>query len=268
MSNLNNSDIEKSTDLFPKKTYGLAVYSLISAVGSISFTIICYLMMFYVNIRILEGFFILAVAAFSVLAFVLGLVAIVIIHINRKILKGDWYALSAIFLSLPFIFIIASGLFVNANRAKQKKFLDGQLIGNAIIKYATDHNGYLPDANQWCDLLIEYEKKLPEDRFRYNSNESRFKYQSSKNCICNYAFNKNLSGAKLSEIHYNTVIVFESKGKWNLNGTEELFEKTQKKRQYVYVFIKGAEIGHDFPAGIHKEDSVYENVIWNLSDNK
>jgi hypothetical protein len=54
---------------------------------------------------------------------------------------------------------------------------------------------------------VEYDPNLSKERFRYDS---------SKEGICNYAFNRNISGAKLDDVPYNTVFVFESVGKWNV----------------------------------------------------
>jgi hypothetical protein len=135
----------------------------------------------------------------------------------------------------------------------------------AIVEYAKNHDGYLPDANQWCDLLIEYHKKLPKERFKYDPVKYRFKYDSSKVGICNYAFNRNLIGVRIDNMSYNTVLVFESEGKWNLSGTEELFAKTPKKRQYVYVYTKDVEMGHDLPQAIHIKYSAYERILWEPS---
>jgi hypothetical protein len=67
---------------------------------------------------------------------------------------------------------------------------------------------------------------------------------------------------------YNTVLVFESEGKWNLSGTEELLKKTPNKRQYVYVYTKDAETGHDFPRAISIKDTDYERIKWEPSYRK
>jgi hypothetical protein len=205
---------------------------------------------------------VLAAMLFSYLAFLLGIVSIIVIAFNRNKLKGVREASLAIVLSIPFLLVTASAIYVNRGRAEQRKILDGQQIGKFLIQYAKDHSDELPDANHWCDFLIEYHKRFPKDRFRYDPTKYRFKYDSSKEGVCNYAFNKNLSDVRLNDILYNAVLVFESKGEWNLSGTEELFRKTAPKRQYVYVYTKDAETGQDFPRAIHITDANYERVIW------
>jgi len=108
-------------------------------------------------------------------------------------------------------------------------------LGRAIIRYAKEHNGCLPVAEQWCNLLLEYDKTLSKESF---------KYPSAEYGICNYAFNKNLSGLRLDDISHNVVLIFEfeSGGDWNLTGTEELLEKTNKNRQHIYVFFANGTI--------------------------
>jgi hypothetical protein len=98
----------------------------------------------------------------------------------------------------------------------------------------------------------------------------RFKYDSSKEGICNYAFNRNLSGLRLDNIPYNTVLIFESEGNWNLSGTEELFRKTPKKRQYVYIydFVFDKKERIPFVTIINIKDDNYERVKWEPSHSK
>lgn len=258
-----------------KKTSRLAIYSLISAVIAIILVLLGFLfdgiltfIIPYQYHRLIEGIPFFAAVLFSHLAFLLGIVAIAVIAFNRRRLKGNWYALLAILLSIPFLLLTASGIYVNRGRAERIKITNVQQIGISLIRYAKDHNDYLPDANQWCDLLIEYYKELPEDIFKYDPVKYRFKYDPSKEGICNYAFNRNLSGAQIDNMSYNTVLVFESEGKWNLSGTEELFKKTPRKRQYVYVYTKDAEAEHDFPRAINIKDADYERVLWRLSYRK
>lgn len=260
---MENVNMKKSDDkIAPKKTSRLAISSLISAVAALT-SVVFYRPTSLILIQY-WGVFVLAALIFSLLAFVLGLAAIVDITFNRAKLKGYWYVLLAIFLT-PLTLLMTSAVFVNTNRAEQEKIGDGKSIALLIVEYAKDHNDYLPDANQWCDLLIEYHQKLPKDRFQYDPEKHKFKYDSSKEGVCNYALNRNLSGLRLDDVPYNTVLIFESKGNWNLRGTEELFKKTPRKRQYVYIYTKDAETGHDFPGAVNIKDAEYEHVIWEPS---
>jgi hypothetical protein len=262
--------MEKSDNkITPKKTSRLAVCSLISAV----IAIISVLLWFNIPDqwdRPIEGFSVrvvplLTAVLFFHLAFLLGIVAIAVIAFNRSKLKGNWYALLAILLCVPFFLVTAEVSYINRGRAERGKTSRGRRIASTIVEYAKNHNGYLPDANQWCDLLIEYLQKLPKDHLEYDPVRYKFKYDSSKEGVCNYAFNRNVSGSQLGDVPYNTVLVFESKGNWNLSGTEELFKKTTRKRQYVYIYTKDAETEHDYPRAVNIKDAEYKNVVWKPS---
>jgi hypothetical protein len=205
-----------------KKTSRLAVCSLISAVAALT-SVVFFRPTSLIHVQC-WGVFTLAAVIFSLLSFVLGLAALVDITFNRDKLKGYWYVFLAIFL-MPLILLMTSGVYVNKNRVEQKIVRDGKSIAFAIVEYAKNNNDCLPDANQWCDLLIEYHKKLPEDRFKYNPAKDRFKYVSSKEGVCNYAFNRNISGLRVGNIPYNTVLLFESKGSWNLSVKDAEYER-------------------------------------------
>ena len=255
-----------------KKTSRLAVCSLISAVIALIPVLLTFILPYrwwlWWTSQPIERFSIFVIVLFFPLAFLLGIVAIAVIAFNRSKLKGNWYALLAILLCVPFFLVTATVICTNRDRAEREKTSKGRGIALAIVEYAKNHNGYLPDANQWCDLLIEYHKKLPKDDFKYNPEKYKFKYDSSKEGVCNYAFNRNVSDLRLSDVPYNTVLVFESKGNWNLSGTEELFKKTPGKRQYVYIYTKDAETGYNLPGAVNIKDAEYEHVIWEPSPMK
>jgi hypothetical protein len=94
------------------------------------------------------------------LIFLLGIVSLLVIKFTRNKLKCVRYAFWVVFLSIPFLLVTVQGIHVNRGRAEQKKTGDGRSITFAIVEYAKDHNDYLPDANQWCDLLIEHHKNF------------------------------------------------------------------------------------------------------------
>lgn len=253
-----NSDFQNTSINMPtRKNSRLAIVALICAITAVMLTLLDAFVC--TSFRCEGRLFAVSVFLLGPLAFILGIAAVAVIAFNRKRFKGNWYAALAIFISLPFILAMASAIIVNRTRVEGNKTSNGRFISMAIIKYAQDHNGYLPDANQWCDLLIEHDKKLSKDDF---------KYESSEYDICNYAFNGNLSGARLDNMSYNTVLIFESEGKWNLSGTEELFRKTPKKRRYVYVYTKDAETGYNLPCAVNAKDIDYEVVLWKLSYTK
>jgi hypothetical protein len=99
-------------------------------------------------------------------------------------------------------------------------------IGASLIRYSNNHDGYLPDANQWCDLLIENDSMLKKEDF---------KHPYIKGFECNFAFNKNLSGLRIYDIPSDVVLVFNADGGWNLNGTEELLKDRGMLRNYILL---------------------------------
>lgn len=214
------------------KTSRLAIASIICAIAAI-ISVVLFCLSTFAHVRVLEGFFVAVAVLFSHIAFLLGVIAIGIIVFCHRELKGFWYAILAIFLAAPFIFAMVSGIYVDRVRAEGVKTAKGKRLSWAVVEYAKNHDGYLPAADKWCDLLIEYDKRL---------SKNSFKYSSSKDEVYNYAFNRNLNGLRIDDIPSDTVLLFESEGGWNLTGTEELLKKAHEDRQYVYVISDGQAI--------------------------
>jgi hypothetical protein len=209
-----------------------AIISLTFAVAAIISVTLNFLFTF-TNVYSMEKFFTITSILLSHAAFILGILSIIIIIFRRGELKGFWHATVAIFISLPFILAMLSGIYVGRVRAEGIKTAKGQRLSWAIIAYAKEHEGCLPDAGKWCDLLIEHDRNISKDSFSYPSSELG---------VCNYAFNKYLSGLRLLDIPPNIVLLFESEGPLNLAGTEELLNKAHKNRKYVYVLSRNGTI--------------------------
>ena len=94
-------------------------------------------------------------------------------------------------------------------------------LARAALKYAQDHGGRLPPAQEWCDLLRPYLK-----------NAHAFVCPAAKNLRCSYAFNANLSGVRLDDIpeSRHVVIFFESDRGWNAAGGPELLPAQPRHR--------------------------------------
>jgi len=196
----------------------------------------------------MEKFFAVTSILLSHAAFILGILSIIIIIFRRGELKGFLHATVAIFISFPFILAMLSGIYVGRVRAERIKTAKGQRLSWAIISYAKEHEGYLPDAGKWCDLLIEHDKEISKDSFRYSSSEPG---------IYNYAFNKHVSGLRLVDLPHNIVVIFESEGPWNLVGTEELLKKAHKNRKYVYILSPNGSV-----YTYNLKDTKNRNLCW------
>jgi hypothetical protein len=139
------------------------------------------------------------------------------------------------------IFMISTVIFVtialnthHSTLETYKKNVLGEIslkqLYKATLDYANEHDGYLPIADKWCDLLISNDKISKEI----------FKNKADQEGICSFAFNKNISGLKLSELPKNTVLLFRASGDWNLTGTAESFKKTCEENGEVgLMFIDG-----------------------------
>ena len=161
-------------------------------------------------------------------------------HVNVAIILGSLYILS----------ILVVVLTARRRSWEEKSYSSVsnlRLLGKSFIGYAKNNNGYLPDANQWCDLLMRYDKTLTGQNF---------KHPLIKEWECNIAFNKNLNCLKLSEIPKDTVLLFEADGGWNLSGDKELFEKSRKEQTdyyFCYVLLADGNIeSYRFEEGGYK----------------
>ncbi len=83
-------------------------------------------------------------------------------------------------------------------------------LGTAMRTYANETGGKYPSANKWCDLIKPYLDRRVEDKI--------FQCPSAEKARCNYAMNPNCEPNSPP----GTVLLFETKGGWNLSGGLEL----------------------------------------------
>lgn len=187
---------------------------------------------------------------FSSIAFVLGIIALVVILFSSKQLKGLVWAIAAILFSGVFLsFELLPGLY----RVRETREMDScrsnlEQLGIALIGYAKDHDGRLPTSTRWCDLLMEYDKKI---------SKSTFKCPAGKREVCHYAFNKSLDGLSLDDIPDNVAILFEAEGDWNLAGGIELVKKRHGDGLLFNVLFSD---GHVIPC--RKENFVEQTLFY------
>lgn len=182
------------------------------------------------------GIFVLASMYLFYGAASLGIIAIVVITVRRKILKGYFCAVVALILSAPFV-LFDYGIRLQAEvREERKRKWTGlynlEMLGKELIRYTKDHEGCLPVGERWCDLLMEHNENLTEENFRHPKADL-FRLKGE----CHFAFNKNLSGMRLTDIPDNVVLIFESDGDWNLNGTGELLKTRYDEHGYIAMLF-------------------------------
>jgi len=114
-----------------------------------------------------------------------------------------------------------------------------KLLGGYLIEYASNNEGRLPLAANWCDLLMAYSPTIKKEDFQHpKRNELGLKE-------CNFAFNKKLSGLSLDTISPDTILIFEADGEWNLSGTNELLQPRYSEDEYISVLYVNQKI-HDY----------------------
>jgi hypothetical protein len=202
-------------------------------------------------------------------ALLTGVISIVVILFSHRSLVSLVYSFLAIILSLPVVYI-GTEFFLSPNvREENKKkhtaLYNMELLAKELKKYAQNHDGHLPDADNWCDALMNENTNLTVENFRFP--EPELLNLKGK---CHIAFNRELSGKRLSEVSPATILLFEADGEWNLNGTESLL-KTRSELYIDMLYMDGSIYSYWFDRGavrkyknkFGKAYMYYEEPRWN-----
>ncbi|MHC4332978.1 MAG: hypothetical protein ACYSUV_04405 [Planctomycetota bacterium] len=101
-------------------------------------------------------------------------------------------------------------------------------LGKAVAVYANDYDGKYPTAEKWCDLLVQLEY-VPEEQFRCPANR---KARSS------FAINPHCKPDSPLDI----VLLFETKGGWNLFGGPEILTTENYKGKGCNVLFNDGHV--------------------------
>jgi len=184
----------------------------------------------------------------SFVGFILGAISIVKLCFKNLSEKKLGYVI--VLLSSILLFLSYCSIWLNHDRSQRSKTTFGLFIANVIIDYAEAHDGYLPNPEIWCDLLLAHDKRLSKEVFRF----------ATSRVDCDFALNSNLRDKNLKDLPIGTVLIFHSKGNWNLNGGEDMFIKTESKKKKVFIYNKtDSEIDISI---INAKSDKYESVIW------
>jgi hypothetical protein len=159
-------------------------------------------------------------------------VIVLIISIRRGVVKYYGYvaAIIALLSMMSFLFYAVVIKTNTRNRREYEKnhtlIYNLKKIGGKLQMYANDNNGYLPSSENWCDILLQYDSNLTQKDFRHPDNPAFV-----------IAFNKNLGGAQLANIPKDTVLIFETRGSWNLSGDEELIQAANSNDSRVNILF-------------------------------
>lgn len=109
-----------------------------------------------------------------------------------------------------------------------------QNLSSVIQQYCEQNEGHLPDAEAWCNQLVE---SVENGRvFLYQRWSGKIN-RGPDGEISNYALNKNLDGYRLADIDRKTVLLFETDPGWNQNGTSDIL--LPEGHPGYYVLIEG-----------------------------
>ncbi len=174
---------------------------------------------------------------FFAIAIIIGIVSLVVIKTNDNV-RGTGFAITAIvlgfFLLVPLYisFSIANGINkIRLYNSENREHL--QVLREAVIQYTKDHNGYLPQADQWCDLLMKHNKNISRETFNISS---------LPKSPCDFAFNNTVSNQQLSGISGDTVLLFGNAGSWNQSGGPKLVLNSKNKRFFSPILFVGGRI--------------------------
>jgi hypothetical protein len=218
----------------------IAFISWLLGIGSIA------LFSFFVMLGMDFGILALLPIVFFPFALLAGVISIVEIIFFHRSLGSLVYSLLAIILSFPAVYIMTE-FFMSPNIREEKKknctvLYNMELLAKELKKYAKNHNGYLPDANNWCDALMKENPELTPGNFRHPQPD--FIGLKGK---CHIAFNKAIGGKLLKDISKDTVLLFEGDGDWNLNGTSDILNRGYGEKLFVRIlFVDGSEDAYWF----------------------
>jgi len=218
----------------------IAFISWLLGVGSLI------LFCFFVTLGMDFGVLALLPIVFFPFAFLTGVISVVIIIFFRRSPVSLVYSFLAIILSFPGVYIMTE-FFMSPNVREENKKKDTalynmELLAKELKKYAKNHDGYLPNADNWCDALMEQNPELTLENFR-NPQPDLLGLKGK----CHIAFNRAIGGKLLKDISKNTVLLFEADGDWNLNGTADLLNSRYGEKHFVSIlFVDGSESAYWF----------------------
>ncbi len=207
-------EAESNTGAKRRKISLLAIASvLIPVIGLIigSLAVFCLKCRCCGILEIMLGIMLLPMTFLVLTGPVLGFLAFIHTLLSRKSYKGYLLAALGIAMFLP---AVRWGpgramLWVREEASIQLCQHDMMKLGEAVRAYGKEHNGQYPEANQWCDLLLEY----------VDSNHIVISilrtYGEKKNY---YALNPNASPNSPSDV----VLIFETLSDWNQFGGPSL----------------------------------------------
>ena len=176
---------------------------------------------------------------FWFIAFILGIVALVTLPFRKRDPTSYWIAV--IGMLLPLITVMPSvALTLHKPSPMGNRIYCAwslERLGREFRTHVEQHEGRLPSADNWCDLLLTKDNYF-QDWHQCPSSGAKQRESS-------YALNRNIVGLDLDNIPPNVVLVFEmnmdiAKERWNqVGGPEMLTIENHKNHGANILFADG-----------------------------
>lgn len=150
----------------------------------------------------------------ALVGLVLGIVALAKINRSQGRLGGKGLAIAGICVSGAMLFFSMAGLILPAVAKAKSKAATINCVHHvkqltlAVHMWSNDNNHTFPTAANWCDAILPTAGSAEVLQCPSDTTGQR----------CSYAFNTKLSGLSLDKVDPQTVMIFESKGGWNVSG--------------------------------------------------
>jgi hypothetical protein len=205
-----------------------------------------------------------------VMAFVLGLLSLPWLVITRSSCGSFVAAVVALGISSPVMYCL---YMVRENVQARKEYLKEvsgdinlQVLSESLTRYASVHDGCLPDPNTWCDALLAFDKTLSRENF-VHPKAAEFGMKG----ICQFGLNRAVGEKQLAKLPRNQVLIFEADGIWNLNGGPELLRSRYREHNHItIILVDGTQIMYEFDMDGYKKfrkqgfgwTYSYEKLLW------
>lgn len=139
-------------------------------------------------------------------------------------------------LTIIFIFFVVVFLFVYITENRRSEFVKFWYFQNnfkrvnlAVLLYAEEHDGIMPPASSWADLIKGNNQLILKGDFVTPMSYSGF----------GIYYNNALENESLSRLNEDTVVLFTAEvpfaaeHQWNANGSKEFFYKHGSKHSYL-----------------------------------
>lgn len=126
-----------------------------------------------------------------------------------------------------------------------------EVVYDVAQRYAAANGGYLPQADGWCDTLMEFDNTLKEENFKHPKIPGHI-----------IAYNSNIAGMLFDKLQYDTIIFFEARGDMNLVGSQELINRLDTQIADIILANRELETYWVVQKGIKLYNNEFRSGNW------